>query len=185
MNDDLNQKEEISNSLFSRFNRESFWKLKTKGQVHYHKGNEIASYSLYNPTYYMSKGAEELLVSRGFDLNKTHTRSSIHHIRENERKGKKLTTFEHAVPTVVQFDLVKDIRNQKGEVPYEDLMNILNTCGVVVIMTQEENKLLEKGKLRSSMPVGCNPMENPFARYEQVGIELSDKVINVKGAMMR
>jgi len=187
---DKDQKEEIYNSLYARFNRESFWKAtkKVQGQVGYHKGNEIASYSLYNSEYYMSKNVEELLISRGIDITKEVNRSAIFNIRVNgngTKHGKKLTTFEHPIPTRVQFDLVNEIYKQKGEITHNELTQILDSCGVVVILTQEENKLLQKAKLVKSLPNGANPMVDTFSRYTAVGIELSDKKVKVCGGMYR
>jgi hypothetical protein len=188
MNSDLEQQTELFNSLLSRFNRDSFWNLKDKGHVHYIMNNEIASWSLYNDEYFMTDKAEELIVSRGFDVSKTHTRTSIFNIRSNgngQGKGTKLATFEHMVPASVQFGLIKSVYGEKGEVISDDLHNILHLCGKVVVMTKDENRLLVDGKLNQAMPDSWNLGDNPIVRYTQVGIKLSNNILKVKGRMMR
>jgi len=49
--------------------------------------------------------------------------------------------------------------------------NILNRHGVVVLITEQEDRLLRKAGYGSRMPEGWDGLD-PFARHEAVGIEL-------------
>jgi hypothetical protein len=175
-------KSELFDDILSQANRISFWNLPTKGWPNYSFNSKIAAYSLYNSTYHMTDKAKILLEENQINFDDYHTRRKISNIRDSNRK--KLTTYEHMIPCVVQRALIKKIVMEKGKITSTELHNILDNLDTVTIMTQEENRILEK-RFKSSIPTGCNPLVNPEARYSTCGITLSNKVLKMKGSMVR
>lgn len=180
------QQEGLVKLIHHLSNSSELWEVEqagAMGQLHYLWGNAIASYSLYNPQYHTTKIAERALrETYGLDLSLTHTRSKIHGIRDNNRK--KIFTFEHMVPVAVQKDLIRQVVMADGGISITRVREILKACDHVVIMTQVENRELERS-YRSTIPENCDPYVNPQLRYDVCGIELSDVMISVTGAMMR
>jgi hypothetical protein len=180
-NIDQQLKKELFEDILAQVNRPTFWDLSTKGWPNYLLNSKIAAYSLYNSTYLVTDKMKLILEQHGIDFNEYHTRSKISNIREGR---KKITTYEHMVPCVVQRDLIKEIYLKNGKVTREELTEILSQCSSVVIMTQYENSRLER-RYKSSMPSSCDPMVNPEERYTICGIVLTDTVVKMKGQMIR
>ena len=175
---DLEQRDELFATILLRANRESFWKMQTKGQAHYVMNNEIASYSLYNSKYQITRNSELKLLDMNIDLNNIQTRCSIHSIRD--LNNKKIFTYEHKTPSSIQRDLLKKMFLENGEVTEEYLHNVLDMSDVV-IMLQSENTILRENGLNSKMPIGCDPLVNPTERYIVCNINISDKEIKMSG----
>ena len=183
---DAIQQEGLLKLIHHMANSNELWKVEdagAMGQLHYLWGNAIASHSLYNSQYHVTAASEHLLQETyNLDLSVSHTRSKIHGIRDTSRK--KIFTFEHMVPVAVQKDLIRKYVKAHGSISEEVLRHILKACGIVVIMTQVENKLLESS-YRSTLPENCDPYVNPQLRYTICGIEMSSVMVKVHGAMMR
>ena len=59
-----------------------------------------------------------------------------------------------------------------------------NLGGVAVLLRSEDQRLREAG-LNGKMPENWKWGDAPLERYRSVGIELSDRMLKVKGAIMR
>ena len=53
------------------------------------------------------------------------------------------------------------------------------------VILRSENKELDNAGLRSKMPINWNWGDDKFARYNKVGIEISDKKLKVSGRLIR
>ena len=179
-------KEEFLTEIHTRVNRPDFWNLKIKyntyGHLGYTHGNQIAMYVNAHPTYLITKGAEKFLVNKGYDLTKPHSRASLCNIRNEFRK--KMLTYEHMIPTKVIRDLFEIMYNKTGSITKDEVRSILENCQVT-IMLQTENDLINLAGYKSQMPENCNIEKNPELRYETSGVELSDNVVQMYGALMR
>ena len=80
-------------------------------------------------------------------------------------------TYEHSTPTKVLIETLLRF-NEKGELTDDKIKEIISTYGNICIITNEEDKLLNKYNLREKMPSDWNYGDNPFARYKKVGIEI-------------
>ncbi len=75
--------------------------------------------------------------------------------------------FDHAVPfKYLQAELLKLV-----DVTTHSVENVLNKFGTVVLITKEENDLLNAAGYRSDMPKDWDGID-PLARYKAVGIEV-------------
>jgi hypothetical protein len=74
---------------------------------------------------------------------------------------------EHTVPFRILRDKLMGIKN----VDFESVSNILNQFHVVTKITYEEDQKLKENGLNLEMPKDWDG-ENPFARYESVGITI-------------
>ena len=148
--------------------------------IKYTTTNTIARYALRNSSYYFTKDAYELSKHL---LGEYNSRAKYWQIR-NE-KGKKLTTNEHPIPCNYLWTLIKNEVKENGSISLERVTEILNMGNHIVVCTQDENKLLVKNGLQSTMPEGWKPGDNPFARYKVCGIELHSELIKVFGGLKR
>ena len=80
-------------------------------------------------------------------------------------------TYEHATPTKVLIDILVRF-NEKNELSDDKIKEIISTYGNICIITNEEDKLLNKYNLREKMPSDWNYGDDPFSRYKKVGIEI-------------
>lgn len=72
---------------------------------------------------------------------------------------------EHAVPVNVLFGLFWN-----AETP--DAMQAVVDAYAVAVVAKEEDPLLNSHRLRSEMPIGWKPGDDPLARWKTVGIEV-------------
>ena len=77
-------------------------------------------------------------------------------------------TVDHAIPVNVLFDLF-----WKAETAV-DMMAVIDAYAVAVI-TREENERLNAAGLRSRMPHGWKPGDEPLARWIAAGIEFAER----------
>lgn len=80
-------------------------------------------------------------------------------------------TYEHTTPTKVLINILVKF-NEKGELTDDKIKEIISTYGNICIITNEEDKLLNKYNLREKMPSDWNYGDDPFSRYRKVGIEI-------------
>jgi len=166
-----------------------------KGQVWYLLGNAVASYSSYNPYYWISTSALIVLNEYGIDVNRPVSRSKIFQIRKKDRK--KILTFEHMCPSSQLIDLliekVGSISvniNQGSYLSKEDqilkaIKLFFKEYGLVAIITKDEDSKLVgdlRTKLDTNIAISLDRMLN---RYNKSGITLADDLIPVFGKMYR
>jgi len=95
-------------------------------------------------------------------------------VRNAERRGKPLTKSEvildHSVPVKCIYDELEDLYAKRlltvGRV--EKLLRRMVVCALI---TREEDAMLSKAGLRSSMPEGWP--DDVFARYRECGIQIA------------
>lgn len=73
--------------------------------------------------------------------------------------------IEHVVPGNEYFP---DVENIKSFQDFIDIFNVVSIC----LVTENEDKLLSKNKLRQRMPQNVKYTKEPFARYQSAGIKL-------------
>lgn len=85
--------------------------------------------------------------------------------------------IEHIVPANVLYEkITKKMKKENGNLPEPFVKKLFDKFGYIAIITKAEDAKLKKHK--DSMPEG---KENDlFARYEEVGIELEKKMMEVK-----
>ena len=135
--------------------------------------NYVAKYSLANDHYFISDKCFNY-------LKKTNLINKKGLLRGN--KGSKYKfTFEHPVPSNIIADLL--YQNYSDE---KKLKKILKATDIVTIVTYEENEILNKSKLTSTMPPNWKIFKsNIFERYLYSGIKIPTKKIKVYGALAR
>jgi hypothetical protein len=82
-------------------------------------------------------------------------------------KPKKLI-HEHLVPRKMLREMIFDLNNPSSD----ELYKILDTWCIGVVVTVDEDRNLNKLKLRSSMPQNWDK-ENKWSRYIEAGIKIS------------
>lgn len=156
-----------------------------KGQVWYLFGNAVASYSSHNPFYLISESASKILDKEGIVPDKPIRRSKIYHLKNN---NKKLLTFEHMCPSA---QLIKELislkenytQNKNLKLKVKELME---NYGLVSVITQDENKIINDNKLRSSLLDDYkDPLLKMINRYEKCNIKLHEELIPVYGKVYR
>jgi len=139
------------------------------GDTLYGLSNYIAKFSLASDEYWVSQRGFEELERQGLSLSPL-------------RRGhvsKKLCTFEHAVPVSIIRQLIKGSSQTE-----EYISKILKETNCIVIITQEENKILSK-QYRQHMPKNWVLGDgSPFARHEECGIKILGR-IQMTGAIIR
>lgn len=135
-----------------------------RGDMNYIVSNMVAKVALAADEYFITKSALDHVKSMGVDITKTITRSRLY----GKKKG---LVYEHSLPCSI-------VRQRLYENP-QLAPDILQDTGVVVIVTREEDNLL------NSQYKNTTPGDSVFARYDACGIELSDQKVSVKGAICR
>jgi len=147
--------------------------LNVESDASYLVNNMIAKYTLAAPFYEISNGALHELQKLQVDLSERHTRGKFY--------GKdKPFIYEHPVPAGIT-------RNElfRTDLSVESIKQVLQSSGRVTLLLRTEDTQLREAKLNTKMPDGWRFGDNPFARYHEVGIELSGEVLKVKGAIKR
>ena len=144
--------------------------MKGHGDGKYMFSNAVAKYTLSDNTYRFTVGALEVFINNGGDVNKVHTRASLY--------GKKSPfIYEHSIPAKV-------VRDQLIQNP-ENVDEILDNVGEVFITLREEDEILKNNGFQSSMSEEWTFGDSHFDRYDNSGIEVSDQLLNMKGAIKR
>ena len=144
---------------------------KLKGNSSYLLNNMIAKYTLYNDEYSISEKALKRLNSDGIDLNQTYNRKKFY-------GSEQPYIYEHAIPASVIRKLLCNCKKNEFE-------NIFNNAGIVALILKEEDKKLNQCGLKSKMPEKWKIGEDPKARYQYAGINISNEKLKVKGAVYR
>jgi hypothetical protein len=182
----VEQRRVLEEILKETLSKDLFWNLASREQVYYLMTNAMASWSNYNPLYFLSTEAEQIIKrQKNIDLTHPVSRHSLFQIRDEAKK--KLLVFEHVVPVTVQLSLIQDSYQNNSYSFLARLIEILHICGVVCVITKEEDNTLRKLKLNKSMGVdkieaGTIPV---WLRYEKANIELSSSLVEVYGKMYR
>lgn len=143
------------------------------GDSGYLLNNMIAKYTLAANSYPISTLALDEFRRRRVDLTQTWSRSRFYG-RDKPFK------FEHVIPAgIVRERLLKSGRTA-GTVRH-----VLQNLGFVAVLLRSEDQRLRDAGLSGKMPNGWSWSDDPLERYRAVGIELSDQVLKVKGAIMR
>lgn len=143
------------------------------GDSGYLLNNMIAKYTLAADSYPVSTLALDEFRRRRVDLTQTWSRSRFYG-RDKPFK------FEHVVPAgIVRERLLKSGRTA-GTVRH-----VLQNLGFVAVVLRSEDQKLRDAGLNGKMPDGWSWGDDPLDRYRAVGIEMSDQVLKVKGAIMR
>jgi hypothetical protein len=146
---------------------------KLMGNAGYLLNNMIAKYTLFSDRYAISEAALRKLKKDGVDLNEIHIRRKFY--------GKeKPFIYEHSIPAkVIRTEILISDRTE------EEIRLILKHSGQVALLLRTEDKKLKDAKLGSSMPSGWKLCDDHKARYKEVGIKLSRKLLKVKGGIVR
>ena len=144
-----------------------------KGDAGYLLNNMIAKYTLSASQYLISEFALKELKSQGIDLSLSYTRRTFY----GKQSG---FIYEHAIPATI-------VRNHLLSQPHHltDVKSILSQAGQVAILLRSEDKEIRDKGFSSKMPEGWYYGDDPLARYNEVGIQLSSMKLKVKGAICR
>ena len=135
--------------------------------------NMIPKYTSAASSYRISTLALDEFRRQRVDLTKTWKRSRFY-------GSKNVFKYEHVIPAAIVLKklLASDRRS-------ETVHRILSESGFVAVLLKEQDQLLNSAGLRAKMPDGWEWGDDPLERYRVVGIELSDRVLKVNGAIMR
>jgi len=160
---------EITKTLSNPYLYKSNGKLNS--DLGYTLSNHIAKYTLNSDTYHISNEALKKLSD--VDLMKTYKRGEFY--------GKdKIFIYEHSIPaSVIRNKLIDSDRTEST------VKNILENAGKVVMILRTEDNLLREAKLNSKMTDGWELGDDYKARYNKVGIKVSNQKLKVNGAIKR
>jgi len=151
------------------------------GDGKYLFSNMVAKYTLSDNTYRFTVGALEEFINRGGDVNQVYTRGSLYgSTSKKEFKGKankSIFIYEHSIPAKV-------VRDQLIQNP-DQVDEILDNVGEVFITLRTEDEILKNNGYQSSMSEEWNFGDTHYDRYDNSGIEVSDQLLNMKGAIKR
>ena len=143
------------------------------GDAGYLLNNMIAKYSLASDSYFISTLALDEFRRQHVDLTETWRRSRFY-------GTDKPFIYEHVVPAgIVRGRLLRSGRSEGT------IKHVLQTLGFVTVLVRSEDQKLRDMGLNRKMPDGWRWGDDPFERYQVAGIELSDRVLKVNGAIMR
>lgn len=149
---------------------------KLNGDAGYLLNNMIAKYTLAANFYAISEKALSEFKARRVDLSVTYPRRVFY----GKQNGKNPFIYEHAVPAgIVRHELLRHVSYPQG------IREILAGAGQVAVLLRVEDEEIRNAGLASNMPDGWQFGHNPLARYEAVGIRLSQEVLRVIGAICR
>lgn len=143
------------------------------GDAGYLLSNMIAKYTLASSRYRLSAEAFFWFDSRGIDLTKEYARSRYY--------GKNSPVmYEHSIPTSVVRSVLLGQEPSDSSVKY-----VLQSAGEVVVVMRREDEQLGAIGLTKKMPEGWKYGDDPYARYAEAGIRLSESFLKVKGKIKR
>jgi len=143
------------------------------GDAGYLFSNMIAKYTLASSEYQISEAALNWFKANTVDLSIAYARSRFY------GKNSPLM-YEHTIPASVIREVLLEVEPTEPSVH-----SVLQKSGhVVVVMRSEDEELIRHG-LSRKMPEGWRFGENPYARYDFAGIELSKSFLRVKGKIQR
>ena len=147
-----------------------------KGNTSYLFNNMIAKYTLFSPNYNISENAFTYMKeNHDFDPERTYKRYKFY----GKSSG---LIYEHPVPALVIRKRLFEFDNPSPE----KVRDVLQASGQVTVLIRDEDKGLSDEKLSRKMPDDWEWEDNePYARYKKVGIEISDVLLKVDGAVYR
>lgn len=146
------------------------------GDAGYLLNNMIAKYTLSADAYAISVEALAEFGRRGVDLSATYTRRMFY----GKQRGENPFIYEHAIPaTTIREALLTGPRTEAS------VRRTLQAAGPVAVLLRTEDARLKRSGLNAKMPGGWKLGDDPVARYEAVGIVLSDVVLHVSGGICR
>ena len=143
------------------------------GDAGYLFSNMIAKYTLAASEYRISSKALAWFHTNRIDLSAEYARSRFY--------GKDSSLmYEHSIPASIIRKILLDSDPSEASV-----QNVLQGSGYVVVVMREEDIALRSQGLTRKMPDTWHFGDNPFARYDAAGIELSNDFLKVKGKIQR
>ncbi len=145
------------------------------GDLGYGLSNYIAKFSLAKDYYYISNQALAIISN----LYEERPNRLIRSAKQGEE-----FTYDHAIP-------VNIIKRELLSLPLktlEEVQTILSLSDYVMIITKEENRLLNFSGLKENLPLGIQLRDNinPFVRYQEIQINYNtEETINMFGAIIR
>ena len=146
------------------------------GDAGYILNNMIAKYTLASSSYAISEKALSEFKKRRIDLSATYPRRAFY----GKKNGGNPFIYEHTIPVVIIRNQL--LRHARGA---QEIREILACVGKVAVLLRVEDQAIRRAGLVSKMPAGWQFGQNPQARYEAVGIRLSEEFLHVKGAIYR
>ena len=145
------------------------------GNMDYVLGNMIAKLVSSSKYYKITEHALNYIHSIGINSKEPlHVKKFIYGKEKN-------TILEHIIPASVIKKAVVENRHDSDEIK-----RILSNSGFVIIATRAEDELLKNAKLSSKMPATWTGFgDKPEKRYESVGIEISNTLIEHEGPICR
>jgi len=143
------------------------------GDAGYLLNNMVAKYSLAARNYALSVAASEALLKSGVGLDRTYPRRRFYG-RDSP------FIYEHAIPAGIVRDAL--LRSDRSERTVGD---ILSRSGPVAVLLRDEDARIRAAGLARRMPANWSFGDDPLARYQAVGIQLSSEVLHVTGAIVR
>tara|TARA_B100000401_G_C52580254_1_gene612245 strand:- start:149 stop:682 length:534 start_codon:yes stop_codon:yes gene_type:complete len=132
--------------------------------ISYGLRNYVAKYSLSKDEYLITEDALHYLNTNNL-LNEGCLRRGIKNSKKNDKKNNGFT-YEHPIPSKIITDEI--VKNRK--LPNK-IIEILNWSDLIVIVTKNEDKCLQKIGLQSRMPIGWKYLtDSQFERYKIAGL---------------
>ena len=132
--------------------------------IRYGLRNYFAKYSLSKDEYLITEDALHYLNINDL-LNQGCLRRGIKNSKKNDKKNNGFT-YEHPIPSKIISDEI--VKNRKFP---NKIFEILNWADLIVIVTKNEDKCLQKIGLQSSMPEGWRYFsDSQFERYKLAGL---------------
>ena len=147
--------------------------LHSESDASYLFRNMIAKYTSAASSYRISTLALDEFRRQGVDLTRTWKRSHFY-------GSKNVFKYEHVIPAAIV--LKKLLASDRKP---HTVRHLLRESGFVTVVLKDEDQLLNHAGLKAKMPDDWTWGGDPMSRYRAVGIELSDRVLKVDGAIMR
>ena len=136
----------------------------TEHSISYGLRNYVAKYSLSKDEYLITEDALHYLNNNNL-LDEGCLRRSIKNSKKNDKKNNGFT-YEHPIPSKIITDEI--VKNRK--LPNK-IIQILNWADLIVIVTKNEDKCLQRIGLQSRMPNGWKYLtDSQFERYKIAGL---------------
>ncbi len=136
----------------------------TEHSISYGLRNYVAKYSLSKDEYLITEDALHYLNNNNL-LNEGCLRRGIKNSKKNDKKNNGFT-YEHPIPSKIITDEI--VKNRK--LPNK-IIEILNWADLIVIVTKNEDKCLQRIGLQSRMPNGWKYLtDSQFERYKIAGL---------------
>ena len=143
------------------------------GDARYLIGNMVAKYTLAADSYKISVAAANRFAQMNVDLTTTWPRSKFYGTGSPFK-------YEHVIPAAIIRKALLECDGAESTVK-----EILQQSGFVAVLLRDEDDKLRSAGLNARMPGSWQIGDDPMARYNAVGIEISNLVLRVRGAIVR